>query len=460
MTGTVRDERTSDQRIRCHVPCRRTPKRAASGSSGASQVRAVPTRPCAQCLWDRGTALHRSPRGLSADDVWAWTADMNTERVTHGPDLVGIVPQLLGYPPEDSLVLVTATRTGKGVGQIGPSLRADLTVEAAGRLDAPAVRRFTAPLLAVPEADTIFPVLYSDVLADFHLGWDDRDPMPDAELAAAEVLLTGLDTVTEALRDLGFVVFPALWSGSGGCGQVGTPESFLLTTARTTASSGLESAGSSVAESFAACVRLPEPDAATAAAVDALRRETFADAELVDGLLAESLLLDARARARAMGEVPEVPLVVDPRAVLAIERLCRGVEDRDIVQMLLAGDHPDFLPERLRTFDPGAFLPYARRRVDGGAAAEHIVGLSPHPPRHDALAESVEWLRHCLPLVVDSVRPDVQALIAWFEWARGRMSFAEHYVECALTEAPEHRLASMLRRAVDEGTPPRWMHRA
>ena len=144
---------------------------------------------------------------------------MNTQRVTHGPDLVGIVPQLLGYPPEDSLVLVTATRIGPKIGHIGPSLRVNLAVEDAAVLDVPDVLRFTEPLLAVPDADTIFPVLYSDVLADFHMGWDDREPMPDAELAAVTVLLTGLDLVTDVLRDMGFSVFPALWSGRGGCGR-------------------------------------------------------------------------------------------------------------------------------------------------------------------------------------------------------------------------------------------------
>ncbi|SMY12578.1 DUF4192 family protein [Brevibacterium jeotgali] len=385
---------------------------------------------------------------------------MDTERVTHGPDLVGIVPHLLGYPPEDSLVLVTATRTADGTGQIGPSLRVDLTVEKARRLDAPAVRRFTAPLCAVPEADTIFPVLYSDVLADFHLRWDDREPMPDADLAAVELLLTALDTVTDVLGDMGFAVFPVLWSGSGDCGEVGMTETSSLDSVRPAAATrGLGAASTLVAESFASCVRVPEPDAATAAAVDALRRERFADAELVDGLVSEALLLDARAHARAAGEVPDVSLVVDPRAVLAVERLCRRVADRDIIQMLLAGDHPDFSAARLRNFSPGTFLPYARRCVDAGGAAEHIVGLAPDPPRHVALAESVGWLRHCLPLVIDDVRPDVLALIAWFEWARGRMSFAEHYVECALSDDPDHRLASMLRRAIDDGIPPRWLHR-
>ena len=385
---------------------------------------------------------------------------MNTQRVTHGPDLVGIVPQLLGYPPEDSLVLVTATRIGPKIGHIGPSLRVNLAVEDAAVLDVPDVLRFTEPLLAVPDADTIFPVLYSDVLADFHMGWDDREPMPDAELAAVTVLLTGLDLVTDVLRDMGFSVFPALWSGRGGCGEVGATESSALDSVRPTGSmTSRGSATAPVAESFAASVRIPEPDAATAAAVAALRRERFAAAELVDGLVSETLLLDARARARAAGEVPDVPLVVDPRAVLALELLCRTVADRDIVQMLLAGDHPDFLPERLRGCAPGAFLPYARRCVDGGGAAEHMVGLSPDPPRHDALAEAVEWLRRCLPLVDDGARADVLALIAWFEWARGRMSFAHHYVECALSVDPDHRLASMLRRAIDNGIPPRWLHR-
>jgi len=385
---------------------------------------------------------------------------MDTERVTHGPDLVGVVPTLLGYTPVDSLVLVTATRTGAGVGHIGPSLRTDFTVADAERIDEAAVRGFTAPLAAVPEADTIFPVVYSEVLADFHLRWDDREPMPDAQLAAAVTLLTGLDAVMDELDARGLAVLPALWAGRGGCGPVGEPGSSSPGRVPSAAgASGRGGAGSTVAASFADCVRPPAPDAATAAAVDALRRERFADAELVDGLVAEALLLDARAHGRAEGEPPEVPLVVDPRAVLALERLCRDVRDRDIVQMLLAGDHPDFLPHRLRGFGPGAFLPYARRRVEDGDPAAHIVGLSAVPPRQDALAETVDWLRRCILLVEGSVRPEVLALAAWFEWARGRMSFAEHYAECALDDAPGHRLATMLRRAVAEGIPPRWLQR-
>jgi hypothetical protein len=52
---------------------------------------------------------------------------------------------------------------------------------------------------------------------------------------------------------------------------------------------------------------------------------------------------------------------------------------------------------------------------------------------------------------------EVLALIAWFEWARGRMSFASHFADRALAEQEDHRMASMIRRAVENGVPPRWL---
>lgn len=383
---------------------------------------------------------------------------MNAQRITHGPDLVTIVPHLLGYSPADSLVLVTAMTTREGVGLLGPSIRINFRAGDMASLDDAAVIRSTAPLRAVTDADTVFPVVFSDVLADFHLDWDARDPVAGHDLFAVEALFDGIRLVEEHLHGYGFRVFPALWSGRGSCGMFYDPEATTPEPPPSPAVTSLAQASAPVADSFASSVSPRVPEAGTVAALAALRREHFSDDELVDGLVAEALLLESRSCVREQGAPPGSPVIVDPLAVLALERLCERAEDRDIVQMLLAGDHPSFTPERIRAFGPGRFLGYARSCVAKRDAALHIVGLSHAPPRHEALAESIEWLRTCAALVSDDVQADVHALIAWFEWARGRMSFADHYATCALTEREGHRLARLIRRAVDEGMPPRWMH--
>ncbi|GAA4508086.1 DUF4192 family protein [Brevibacterium yomogidense] len=383
---------------------------------------------------------------------------MNTDRITHGPDLVSLVPHLLGYTPADSLVLVSATTKREGVGLLGPSLRIDFAVGDMDALDEASASRSTAPLRAAPDADTVFPIVFSHVLADFHLDWDERDPASFDGLFGVEALVDGVLLVEAALHRRGFHVFPALWSGRGSCGMLLAPESTTREAPPSAAVEGLALMSLPVADSFASSVGPREPDPGTAAALAALRREHFRTDELVDGLVAEALLLESRSSLREQGSAPVAPVIVDPMAVLALERLCERPGDRDIVQMLLAGNHPDFPPERLRAFGPGRFLDYARSCVEGGGAALHIVGLSHTPPRQEALAESIDWLRTCAALVNDDATADVHALIAWFEWARGRMSFADHYVTCALSEQTGHRLALLIRKAVDAGMPPRWIH--
>lgn len=382
---------------------------------------------------------------------------MNAERITHGPDLVTIVPHLLGYTPADSLVLVTAVTKQEGVGMLGPSIRINFAVGDMDVLDEASVSRSTKPLRAVTDADTVFPVVFSDVLADFHLDWNERDPAAPHELVDVEALVNGIILVEDQLHRSGFRVLPALWSGRGSCGMLLAPEATTHEPSLSPAAESLALMGAPVADSFASSVDPRVPEAGTVAAIAALRRERFSEDELVDGLVAEVLLLESRSSMREQGAVPEAPVVVDSMAVLALELLCERAGDRDIVQMLLSGDHPCFTPERLRAFEPGRFLSYARNCAAGRDSALHIVGLSRTPPRQEALAESVDWLRTCAVLVSDHAKADVHALIAWFEWARGRMSFADHYAMCALTEREGHRLATLILKAVDEGMPPRWM---
>lgn len=378
---------------------------------------------------------------------------MEAHRITHGPQLISTIPTTLGYVPQDSLVLATAemSATGRREAILGPCLRVDFRPEDVTWDGRRLVRTVAGQLVRVDGIDTIFPVVFSDALARFHLAWEEPRPSDGGELVHIADVTDLLAHLTDCLTGLGFRVFPTLWSGCGASGALRCPDATLREPAPAPVA-----LHASVAESFDACVRDPEADPVVRASVDALRREDFDLSECADALLAEALLLDARTRTREEGPPPEAPVMPDPLAVLALERLCRRGRDRDIVQMLLAGDHPDFDPDVLRGLDAGEFLGYARACVGVGAAAQ-IVGLSPRPPRHAALTEAVEWLRMCAVHVSADALAEVLALIAWFEWARGRMSFASHYADRAVAEQEDHRMASMIRRAVENGVPPRWL---
>lgn len=386
-----------------------------------------------------------------------WTAVMEAHRITHGPELISTIPATLGYIPRDSLVLATAETSASATGTgwreaiLGPCLRLDFGAEDIAGFGPGLVKAVVGQLARVDDIDTIFPVIFSDALARFHLAWEEPRPSDGGELVHIADVTDVLARVTESLEGLGLRVFPALWSGCGASGALRCPEATLRDAAIDTAA-----VQAVVAESFEACVRDPEADPVVRASVDALRREDFALSECADALLAEALLLDARTRTREEGPPPEAPVVPDPLAVLAVERLCRRGRDRDIIQMLLAGDHPDFDTDVLRGLDAGEFLGYARVCVGLGAAAQ-IVGLSPRRPRHAALSEAVDWLRMCAVHVSADALVEVLALIAWFEWARGRMSFALHYADRAVAEQEDHRMASMILRAVEHGIPPRWL---
>ena len=383
---------------------------------------------------------------------------MDAQRITSGTQLIGTIPPALGYVPRDSLVLVTVEADRGGTeGVVGPSLRFDFGPRDVREFNATAVRNCLEQVRTLTRADMIHPVVFSDPVARFHLDWDERDPAHDEELGFIDVVSDALRRLRDALETRGYRVQDALWAGCSATGGLRRPELTERNVDLAGPSPSGAGPGLAVAASFEDSVRLPQPDAGLRAAVEALRRESFTDAECADGLLAEALLLEARACMREEFLPPEDVLLPDPLAVLAVERLCDRGRDRDIIQMLLSGDHPDFDPWSLRDLAPGEFLGYARGVLADGTAAAQAAGLSPRPPRQASLAESIEWLRRCAELVGVEARADVLALLAWFEWARGRMSFAQHYAECACAEQEDHRLAGMLTTAARTGMPTRWL---
>ena len=255
---------------------------------------------------------------------------MEAHRITHGPQLISTIPTTLGYVPQDSLVLATAemSATGRREAILGPCLRVDFRPEDVTWDGRRLVRTVAGQLVRVDGIDTIFPVVFSDALARFHLAWEEPRPSDGGELVHIADVTDLLAHLTDCLTGLGFRVFPTLWSGCGASGALRCPDATLREPAPAPVA-----LHASVAESFDACVRDPEADPVVRASVDALRREDFDLSECADALLAEALLLDARTRTREEGPPPEAPVMPDPLAVLALERLCRRGRDRDIVQI-------------------------------------------------------------------------------------------------------------------------------
>src|SRR5699024_10600851 len=113
-----------------------------------------------------------------------WTAVMEAHRITHGPQLISTIPTTLGYVPQDSLVLATAemSATGRMEAILGPCLRADFRPEDVTWDGRRLVRTVAGQLVRVDGIDTIFPVVFSDALARFHLAWEEPRPSDGGEL--------------------------------------------------------------------------------------------------------------------------------------------------------------------------------------------------------------------------------------------------------------------------------------
>ncbi|WP_035280695.1 DUF4192 family protein [Brevibacterium album] len=398
---------------------------------------------------------------------------MDAYTLTHGPALIGLVPHLVGYRPEDSLVLVTAHSTGPGGGQVGASLRIDFGRAQAEGLDGPLLESLLAPLSHTEGADIVFPVLFSEALASHHTRLDEAEACgagpdstgpggpddQDEDASTARILLDGLEAVCAALDDRGLTVLAPLWAGRSECGRIGEPGSTPVAAAETApAVIGMIAEGSHAADSFEDLVRPPRPCAEHAAEVERMRAGgEVSDEAAADALLRAAQALEERVRRREGGERAPDPLPLpEPEAVLALDRFAARPADRDFVQMLLSGDHPAFTADGLADMPERSFLAYARRMVFAPGATQALVGFSPRPPRLQALAEAVDWLRACMPYASAEALPGVHAVLAWFEWSRMRMRFAEHYARTALRGPEDCRLARLVLRAVQAGVPPEW----
>src|SRR5699024_4820578 len=119
--------------------------------------------------------------------------------------------------------------------------------------------------------------------------------------------------------------------------------------------------------------------------------------------------------------------------------------------------HPDIPPARLARLDGDALCALSHRIGRSAEAAQHLVGLSPRPPRPRDIQIAIAFFKEYLPLGHPQVRATAYAVIAWYEWALGGSTMAENYALAAIELEPEHRLAQLITHAVVNGLLPRWL---
>lgn len=373
---------------------------------------------------------------------------METFSITSQTDLIGIVPHVLGYPPSDSLVVLTTARAPDGARLLGVCMRLDFDLVTAAAVDRAAASALAASLREADTVECAYSILYSDALAEA-LGYGSGP----AEPGAAEILRTGVERVCDALQAAGIEVSAPVWVGRGLRGMCEGGAAEALPGLSAAVASHMAEQGSRVSEDFGHAAALPEPPAQLLAEVAVLRAASPDALALLAAVLSDAVAVYDVARS-APGSARPVPSAA---AVLAFEELTDDLWVRDLLQMVLGFEHPQLGPERLRSMTAEEFTVEIVEAEDRIALAAQMAGLSEVRPDMQLAEAGVDYLRAVAGAVALSALPAVLAMLAWAEWARARHSFAAHYAQAALALDPDYSLAQLMLRASEAGMPPAWM---
>lgn len=314
-------------------------------------------------------------------------------------DLVAAVPHLLGFHPSDSLVVVSVRAADGAHARLGLSLRTDLPAEE----DQYDVAQLLIPPLARSHASAALVVV---------VGGDGADP---PELLPHRGLVC---VVSEALAAAGITTLHAVWTANTGNG------------ARWRCYDEPECGGD-----------VPDPGCSTlAAATTAAGAVTFASRAELAAVLCPDDAVTLRRRSERLTS-----------AAAAAEPDC-GIDG--------GAARRDFLAVREAVLDMRA----GRLVLDDDKVVRLAVALSDHRVRDACLATAIgeqaaaaEQLWLALTRATPAPeRAEPATLLAFAAYLRGDGALAGMALEHAEQAYPGHRLAGLLRRALEAGlSPPR-----
>lgn len=383
--------------------------------------------------------------------------------VSRPEDLLGFVPHVLGYWPEQSLVAMTLQgRT------LGATLRVDLPAACGPGTLAEYVDRVRGYLESDDKADGVLLAVFTDE------GWREG-----GVVAHCRPLLRSLDEGLSAaglpVRDA-WLVGPDYWRGAycaddECCPQPGRPVE-QIRDSRLNAEMVFR--GSALRPGPGIAMPRPtegpvDPEAAAAEErfLDGLKLQ-WRSREYLEAVLrawrnaasashGKPLSAEAAGFLRATLRVPPWRDAVVVMAAAGPASALLGAEAFGFPSGGSGGERPLVPPELSEEPDANA---WAAQRGDSAVGyGDVLLGLAPSTPDWVAL----EALEHVLEAIGRLGGGEAAAasftLRGWIEWCRGRGSFADALYRTALKECPGYRLAELLHEVLRRGTLCGWARR-
>lgn len=339
-----------------------------------------------------------------------------TKRIRSALDILETVPEMVGYLPENSLVILPLT---DGHGRA--CIRIDLPVSEASVPAEDYALHVLKQVMQLPDANEVFLVAYAEAYIEAN-----RVPFADHQYAICE----GLEYF--GIRIKGVLTQAANgWSSLDGSEQ-GPLDDLKMAPEKSVAASF---------EDFAAI----EPGDANARHNLARAMEVF---DAVGLELDLPSVIFAWEKMLAFRDELEVDSLLANQAILTA-----ALRDPFLTDCLLAFSAygPDLVDDLERvwlTLDPGEGLP-----IDTLIAAR----LETEPVELTRVAECIALLRDLIGALPEAEAANGYAALGWLEWARGSSSLAGHFSREALVLEHSHPLALSVSLAADSGKSPGWI---
>ncbi|MCQ2001194.1 DUF4192 domain-containing protein [Arthrobacter zhaoxinii] len=391
----------------------------------------------------------------------------NPYRVSAPADILSLIPHTLGFEPHESLVLMALCG-----GRLGATLRLDLphwpAAKAGTAAYAATARQF---LTSDAEADGVLLAMYTEA------PWENPAQPPyrqlvrklEKELAAAGIpLQDGWLVGARTWRDY-FCIRPDC------CPWPGAPRSQIADSMLNTE---LVYRGSAFAATLERAVRDSFPEQWPN------RREVGSEQERFAGVLAgrwcerdqfrrsirlwtecfsgggDRLRRDAECAGFLLASLGDRG-IRDALLILAAVGEAAAVDGAEANGMVRPQLHPLVLPGAAGppAGEPSVvpLLPRARRRSSAAADFRSIlVGRGACAPDWTLLDRAHAVFTDLVPVAGGDSKAALLSLLAWIEWARGRGSRAQIYLQHAAEASPGYRLALLLRELLGTGILPDW----
>ena len=375
-------------------------------------------------------------------------------------DFLALVPQLLGFVPETSVVLV-AFRGNRTCG----ALRFNLPDEGAPHKVCKRIATTLAGMLCkIPGVDAVVPVIYT---TDAFGGTPGIPHERFAEILNRRLELSGFllrDSLCVAADAWGSYLDPECPAGGHPLSDIAESPIFeamdqesVTEPARSLGT--LQSGPAPIEVSLAARERL--------ARIYRRYRHLIARAENAPELFPTlGFVLDPVAIAEAALTWPNPPTEEDAAALLV---LVQSPPNRDQIMVQFAFGHDEGL--RARELNQH----YARRQDETGRSLDDLVaeeftvgaptakhtsdimlGLQPERPDIDRIRGAIRLLRTVTALAPRTAKPAPLCMLAWLSWALGSGSVAGFFVDQALAIDPQYSMATLLDLLLKSGHLPDW----